>query len=53
MPIHSTLLIDRQGRIHWGRHGGDPFEDVAFLQAQLRRMNTSQRPASAPSTASR
>ena len=39
MPIHSTLLIDRQGRIHWGRHGGDPFDDVKFLQAQLRRMN--------------
>lgn len=52
MPIHSTLLIDRQGRIHWGRPGGDPFEDVAFLQAQLRRMNASQRPASATPTAS-
>ena len=51
MPIHSTLLIDRQGRIHWGRHGGDPFDDVKFLQAQLRRMN--ERQASAPSTASR
>ncbi len=51
MPIHSTLLIDRQGRIHWGRHGGAPFDDVTFLQAQLRRMN--QRQAATPSTASR
>lgn len=51
MPIHSTLLIDRQGRIHWGRHGGDPFDDVTFLQAQLRRMN--QRQAGAPPTDSR
>ena len=39
IPIHTTLIIDRQGRIHWGRHGGDPFDDVKFLQAQLRRMN--------------
>jgi peroxiredoxin/tetratricopeptide (TPR) repeat protein len=51
MPIHSTLLIDRQGRIHWGRHGGDPFDDVKFLQAQLRRMN--ERQATTPSSASR
>ena len=51
MPIHSTLLIDRQGRIHWGRHGGDPFDDVKFLQAQLRRMN--ERQAATPATASR
>jgi peroxiredoxin len=51
MPIHSTLLIDRQGRIHWGRHGGDPFDDVKFLQAQLRRMN--ERQAATPSSASR
>ena len=49
MPIHSTLLIDRQGRIHWGRHGGDPFDDVKFLQAQLRRMN--ERQVATPATA--
>jgi peroxiredoxin/tetratricopeptide (TPR) repeat protein len=51
MPIHSTVLIDRQGRIHWARHGGDPFDDVKFLQAQLRRMN--ERQASASTSASK
>ena len=51
IAIHSTILIDRQGRIQWARHGGQPFDDVTFLQAQLRRMN--QRQAGAPSTASR
>lgn len=50
LPV-VVLLIDRQGRIHWGRHGGAPFDDVTFLQAQLRRMN--QRQAATPSTASR
>ena len=51
IPIHSTVLIDRQGRIHWARHGGEPFADVKFLQAQLRRMN--ERQAASTSTASR
>ena len=51
IPIHSTVLIDRQGRIHWARQGGDPFDDVKFLQAQLRRMN--ERQATSNSTASR
>jgi len=45
------VLIDRQGRIHWARQGGDPFDDVKFLQAQLRRMN--ERQATSNSTASR
>ena len=23
--LHSTILIDRKGRVHWARNGGDPF----------------------------
>jgi peroxiredoxin len=39
MGIHSTVLIDRDGKVHWASHGGAPFTDYAFLAAQLRRMN--------------
>ena len=39
MELHSTILIDREGRVHWARTGGDPFSDMAFLVSQLERMN--------------
>jgi peroxiredoxin len=39
MEIHSTILIDRLGRVHWARSGGEPFTDMAFLAKQLERMN--------------
>ena len=39
MPIHSTILIDKEGRVHWARHGGGPFTDYDFLIAQLQRLN--------------
>jgi len=39
MELHSTILIDTQGRVHWKRTGGDPFGDVDFLLAELVRMN--------------
>lgn len=39
MEIHSTILIDKRGRIHWARSGGEPFTDMAFLVKQLERMN--------------
>jgi peroxiredoxin/tetratricopeptide (TPR) repeat protein len=39
MELHSTILIDRNGRVHWARNGGDPFSDMAFLVKQLERMN--------------
>jgi peroxiredoxin len=39
MGIHSTILIDREGRVHWASHGGAPFSDYTFLASQLRRMN--------------
>ena len=39
MELHSTILIDREGRVHWARTGGEPFGDMAFLVSQLERMN--------------
>jgi len=39
MEIHSTILIDKKGRVHWGHSGGAPFEDMAFLVKQVERMN--------------
>jgi len=39
LELHSTILIDKQGRIHWSRTGGDPFTDVDFLLKELGRMN--------------
>jgi len=37
MELHSTILIDREGRVRWKRTGGDPFEDVNFLKTELGR----------------
>ena len=39
MELHSTILIDRQGRIHWKRTGGEPFMNIDFLLSALKRMN--------------
>jgi peroxiredoxin/tetratricopeptide (TPR) repeat protein len=41
MELHSTVLIDKKGRVHWARTGGDPFTDMKFLQKQVERMNKS------------
>jgi hypothetical protein len=41
MEIHSTILIDRQGRVHWASIGGEPFADMGFLLKQVERMNAS------------
>jgi peroxiredoxin len=37
--LHSTVLIDKRGRVHWAYTGGAPFGDMAFLEKQLERMN--------------
>jgi peroxiredoxin len=47
IELHSTILIDRNGRVHWARTGGEPFGDMAFLVQQLERMNASARKDSA------
>ena len=39
IELHSTILIDKKGRVHWARNGGEPFSDNAFLIKQLERMN--------------
>ncbi|MSU51206.1 MAG: redoxin domain-containing protein [Opitutus sp.] len=39
IELHSTTLIDKQGRAYWARFGGDPFTDLAFLEKRLKRMN--------------
>lgn len=31
IELHSTIVIDAQGRVQWKRTGGDPFRDVDFL----------------------
>ncbi len=39
MELHSTILIDTQGRVRWARNGGEPFGDMAFLVKELERSN--------------
>jgi peroxiredoxin len=39
LEVHSTILIDKNGRVHWAHTGGEPFGDMAFLVKQLERMN--------------
>ena len=39
LELHSTVLIDAQGRVHWKRTGGKPFADVEFLMQSIKRMN--------------
>ncbi len=39
MELHSTILIDKKGRVHWARTGGEPFSKMDFLIKQLERMN--------------
>ena len=42
LELHSTILIDTKGRVHWKRTGGEPFQDVDFLLAELARMNEAE-----------
>jgi peroxiredoxin len=39
IELHSTILIDKKGRVYWARFGGDPFSDMTFLVKQVERMN--------------
>ena len=38
MELHSTILIDKEGRIFWKRTGGDPFMNIDFLLREVTRM---------------
>ena len=39
MALHSTILIDKKGRVYWARNGGEPFSDMAYLVKLVERMN--------------
>jgi peroxiredoxin len=39
IELHSTILIDAEGRVRWKRTGGDPFTDIDFLIGELKRIN--------------
>ena len=39
MELHSTILIDKQGKVRWKRTGGDPFMNIDFLLKELKRIN--------------
>ena len=39
IELHSTILIDKKGRVYWARFGGEPFSDMPFLVKQVERMN--------------
>ena len=40
IELHSTLLIDAAGRVHWSQHGGEPFMDFEFLKKEIRHLNS-------------
>ncbi|MFN9430075.1 MAG: redoxin domain-containing protein [Acidobacteriota bacterium] len=42
MELHATILIDKTGKLRWSRVGGEPFEDLKFLEQlvdQLQKEN--------------
>jgi peroxiredoxin/tetratricopeptide (TPR) repeat protein len=39
IELHSTILIDAAGRVHWKRTGGEPFADMDFLLQSVKKMN--------------
>ena len=39
MELHSTILIDKHGKVRWKRTGGDPFMKIDFLLKELKRIN--------------
>ncbi|MCZ6834557.1 MAG: redoxin domain-containing protein [Planctomycetota bacterium] len=40
LELHSTILIDKEGRIRWSRNGGEPFMDLDFIFSELKRIET-------------
>jgi peroxiredoxin len=38
MELHSTILINKNGRIFWKRTGGDPFMNIDFLLREIARI---------------
>lgn len=42
IELHSTILVDKQGRVRWKRTGGDPFTNMDFLLGELKRINAAK-----------
>ena len=38
MPLHSTVLIDAEGRLRWQDISFEPFAEVDWLLAECRRL---------------
>jgi peroxiredoxin len=51
LELHSTILVDALGRVHWARHGGDPFTDFDFLAKEIKRLNERKAPGKGPAAA--
>jgi len=39
IELHSTFLLDRDGKLHWSRIGGEPFTDFDYIQGEIDRLN--------------
>lgn len=39
IELHSTILIDAEGKVRWKRTGGDPFDKVDWLLGEVKRVN--------------
>jgi len=50
IELHSTFLVDRKGRVHWSRIGGEPFDDFDFLLDEIKRISTASTVAPTPLT---
>lgn len=50
MELHSTILLDREGRVRWKRTGGDPFMKIDYLLTEIGRWGGSSAQASLGAT---
>lgn len=42
MELHSTILIDKDGRVRWKRTGGDPFTNIDWLLNEVKKVERLQ-----------
>ena len=38
IELHSTILLDKEHRVHWSKNGGEPFMDFEFIEREVRRL---------------
>ena len=48
MRLNSTVLIDAQGGVHWGKYGGKPYEDADKLLELIEIVNRYVKTESSP-----